>query len=183
MIMSNNQYRMYLHRLQRAILNGESEEHLYEILPYVNLYSNKIFPLEYYIQQTKSLYILSFDKKRLLKKGGTYDKCISICGEFNEKEYQKIYREEHSTNKKTKKYKYDHKERIFLYKLKECNIHGMCFCCGEQTFFVDTHHILGKNESNMTVSICQKCHYKYRGNTHCINIGNNIEKFFTNISL
>jgi len=102
---------------------------------------------------------------------------ILITSEIKEnqrKEYQKTWYEKHDGYKK---YIYS-VEHYFLNKLHKLQIHGICFSCGETTFFIDSHHILGKKYNDMELSICIPCHYKYRGKKHCINIGKKIENLF-----
>jgi len=197
--MSECQYKKYLFKLQKAILLNEPEDMLYKFLKYVNFYGNKIFSLEEFIYNTKSRYILSKTEKKIKPIDGIYAKCIEIYGEYTEKKYQKLYRDIHKdklqkapyhikTQKeriKIEKVPYHikiekvriktQKERMFLKNIYETNIHGICFACGELTFFTESHHIFGRKTNDFTLSICISCHYKYRGKNHYISIGKKVE--------
>jgi len=183
---------LYIAKLRRAILSGVSLDKQYRLLQLVNLHSSKILPLEYFLEDINN-YMLSENKKQIRKRDSIYGMCIEQNGCYSKKEYQKIYNKVHRdthkivhTDKPSKPRVYKDKKRhitsqkesSFFRKLKKSNIHGICFSCGETTFFIDSHHILGKKYNDMELSICVPCHYKYRGKNHCLNIGNKIEKLF-----
>ncbi len=173
-------YKIYLSRLRNAILLNKPEETQSKLLKYVNSHADKIFPLEYYIHDTKDNYILSDIMKFIKPKDSVYGRCIELYGKYIDKEYKRIYRNtyinkhnEHPINPIEKK------EYIFFNRLKEGNINGMCFSCNKITFFCENHHVFGRKNNNFTLSICYECHYKYRGKNHYSNIGRKIENSYT----
>lgn len=189
--MSVYQYKKYLFKLRKYILLNTSNEVLYKLVKYVNTYGNKIYSLEEYIRDTNEKYILSKSGKNIIPKDSIYGKCIELYGYFEISKYQKLYRTFHRIPKKynlpseisisliKETLPLSQKEYTFFRNLNEGNIHGICFSCGDTTFFTDSHHIIGRKYNDMELSICIRCHYTYRGKNHCINIGNKIEKLFS----
>ena len=53
--------------------------------------------------------------------------------------------------------------RLKLYYYKAETGNGMCMICGELSpFFLEAHHLLGKKNDNLEVTLCANCHRKYK---------------------
>lgn len=190
----------YMNIIRLCIIKNE---YFYDYLKYINIKDIDDKFIENLIEDTKNNYILHYincSEVAILKtsvigkilESGDFDIDINTGNilltaetkEMQKKEYQKIWIGKHKDyyknyNKWNIINTINKIEHNFFNKLQTMRIHGICFSCGETTFFTDSHHILGRKNNDIELSICPKCHYKYRGKLHCINIGNKIERLFT----
>lgn len=66
-------------------------------------------------------------------------------------------------------------ESAYFSEIKKSQIFGICVICGNILIFPEYHHLLGRKESDFTVSMCIECHLSVRGEQHYISIGRRIE--------